>query len=97
MSKSMMTIHKEIEKKEYAKSPLGLLEKKISAFYDKMVMAQKKLPENLAKEVYDIRDKQEKKYMEYLELRMVEDKKHIDSLLEEAFIKELAILEKYDG
>jgi hypothetical protein len=93
---SVLTIHKEIEKKEYEKSPLGQLEKKLRKFYDSLVIKKKKLPENLAKEVYDLRTAHEKKYMDYLDERVKKDKEAIDVMLSEAFTKELEILKKYN-
>jgi hypothetical protein len=91
----MLTIHREIEKKEYEKSVLGQLEKRIRNFYDEMILKKKQMPEDLAKEIYDIRDSQEKRYMEYIDMRNVEDRKAIDSMLEDAFNKELAVIDKY--
>lgn len=93
----MMTIHKEIEKKEYEKSPLGLLEKRLRTAYDKLTLNKKQLPEDLAKQIYDIREKNEKDQMEYIDFRLVEDRKAVDAMLTDAFNKELEILEKYDG
>lgn len=96
MSKGVLTIHRELEKENYRKSPLGQLEKKLNSFYKRMKEEGKSLPENLAKEIYDIREAQEKAYENYVNERIVKDREAVDNLLMEAFNKELEIINKYD-
>jgi hypothetical protein len=94
MSKSVLTIHKEIERKEYAASPLGKLEKVIGEIYREMQLKKEALPEDLAKQVYDIREENEKWQMQYIDDRLKADREAVDSKLLESMTRELAILEK---
>jgi hypothetical protein len=94
MSKSVLTIHKEIERKEYAASSLGKLEKVIGEIYREMQLKKEALPENIAKEVYDIREENEKWQMQYIDDRLKADREAVDSKLLESMTRELAILEK---
>ena len=95
MSKSILTIQKEILKKEYAKSPLGILEKNIGEFYVEMNRKKKKLPEDVAKQIYDIRDGNEKAVMKYIEDSQKRDREAVDSLLLEAMSKEWDLITKH--
>lgn len=97
MGKSILTIHKEIEKQAHAKSPLGQLEKKLRTFYDSMVMKREKLPEHLAKEIYNIREENEKRTMEYIDERLKKDRDAVDEFLMDAMTRELEIINKYNG
>lgn len=95
MSKSLLTIHKEIEKKEYAKSPLGLIEKELGNFYAELKKFGTTLPEDVAKQIYDIRDENEKAQIKYIEDSQRRDREYVDNLLLEAMTKEMTILNKY--
>lgn len=96
MSKSVLTIHKEIEKKAYAESPLGKLEKEIGRIYDAFKIKNKKLPEDVAEKIYDIRDENEKWQLEYIERTNREHKEAIDAKLLDSMTRELNILKEYE-
>ena len=93
--KSVTTLHRELLKKDYAASPLGIAEKKISKFYEDMVAKSQALPEEIAKKVYDIREANEKAQMDYIERSQRENREMVDSLLLDSFTKEIAVLEDY--
>lgn len=97
MGKSVLTIHRELAKKEHAKSPLGKLEKELSRFYDEMILKKKQLPEEFAEQIYDIRDNQEQWMLDYIERTNLEQKKAIDDKLFESMTKELEVINKYRG
>lgn len=92
---SGLTIRKEIEKKAYAESPLGKLERQLTKFYDGMKLSNKALPEEYAKEIYDIRDQHEKDEMAYIEMSLKRDKEANEKMLFDAFTKELEVINKY--
>lgn len=92
---SILQIHKELEKKEYANSPVGKLEKQIRQFYDGLTTTGQKLPETVAKQVYDLRDENEKKHKEYIDYTLKRDKEAVDDLLINSFTKELEILNNW--
>lgn len=91
----VLSIHKEIAKKEYQQSPLGKVERKLTKIYDNMKLNSQALPESIAKEVYDIRDENEKWNLAYIERTNKEHREAIDAKLLEAMSKELDILEKH--
>lgn len=95
MSKSVLTIEKEILKKEYEKSPLGQIEKKLRAFYDGMVTKGEVLPEEIAKKVYDIREENEKRTMEYVDDRLKQDRETVDNFLLDAMTREEEVLNNF--
>lgn len=92
---SLLSIHKELEKKQYAESPLGKLERKLHDFYDEMVLRKEALPEDIAKQVYDIRDKNEKDQKDYIDMTLKRDKEAVGKMLFDTFTKELEILNNY--
>lgn len=91
MSKSLLTIHREILKKEYDKSPLGIVEKKLKEFYGK----NKILPKHILKEISAIREENEKAQMKYIEDSQREDREAVDRMLLESMEKELSIINNY--
>lgn len=91
--KSILNIHKEIIKKEYEKSPLGQMEKKLRRFYE----SGEVLSEEAAKLIFDIRREHEKKQEEYIELTNKQHREETDKMLFDAWTKELAIIEKHHG
>lgn len=93
MSKSLLTIEKEYLKKEYEKSPLGIIEKKLRAFYDNLYVTGNKLDEETSKKVSDIRDENEKRVQEYIDTRLKLDREAVDSFLLESMTKELELIE----
>lgn len=95
--KSGLTIHKEIQKAEYAKSPLGQLEKKLGKFYQDLLLKREKLPEDIAKKVYDIRDAHEKAQTQYIEDSQRRDREAVDAMLFDAMNKEWNLLEQYQS
>lgn len=95
MAKSLLTIHKEILKKEHAKSPLGILEKNIGDFYSKMQRDRKQLPEDIAEKIYNIRDANEKNVMAYIEASQKRDKENVDEILLHSMTKEWEIINAY--
>lgn len=92
---STLTIHKEIEKKAYAQSPLGKLERQLTKFYDGLKLSNKALPEDVAKQIYDIRDKHEKDQMDYIDMTLKRDKEANEKMLFDSFTKELEVINKY--
>lgn len=92
----MLTIQKERLKKEYAKSPLGLIEKQLRDFYDSLVVKGQKLPEDYAKQVYDIREDNEKRVGEYVETRLKHDREAVDDFLLDAMTRELEVLNNFN-
>mgnify|MGYP001609316727 CR=1 FL=1 len=90
-----LSIHKEIEKKKYAESPIGLKEKSLRKIYDSLTLKNEKLPEEVAKKVYDVRDENEKWQMEYIRKTNLEHKEAVDAKLLESMTKELDILNAY--
>jgi len=93
MSKSNLTIYKEVLKKEYAKSPLGLAEKKLREFYDESYLKSNPIPEEILEKIDKIRGDNEKKYLEYIETRQKTDKEWLDDRLLEAMTEEISLLE----
>lgn len=92
---SALTIRKEIEKKAYAESPQGKLERQLTKIYDGMKLQNKAFPEDVAKEIYDIRDKHEKDQMAYIEMTLKRDKEATDKMLFDAMTQELEVINKY--
>lgn len=92
---SALTIHKEIEKKAYAESPIGKLERKLTKFYDGMKLGNKVLPEEFAKQIYDIRDQHEKDQMSYIDMTLKRDKDATEKMLFDTFTKEIEVINKY--
>jgi type II secretory pathway component PulJ len=102
MSKSILTLHKEIEKAEYAKSPLGIVEKKLGKIYQDFRLKNDALPESVAKQVYDIREENEKWITQFtadnaemIKKLQVEWRDEIDERLLKALSKELKIVEAF--
>lgn len=93
MSKSVLTIHKEYIKAEYAKSPLGKLEKKLRAFYDKINLKQITLTQAEIDAINKIRTENEEWNTAYIERTEKEQREAVDAKLLEAFTAELKILE----
>lgn len=91
----VLQLHKEIEKKEYANSPVGKLERQMTAFYDEMFLAKKALPEDVAKQIYDIRDENEKKHKEYIEYTLQRDRDAVNAILIDSFTRELEIINNW--
>lgn len=96
MSKSILTIHKEIERKEWEKTPLGQLEKNIRQFYNRMSKNGKRLPEEVAKKVYEIRTENEKIQLEYIERTNREHKEFIDQSLLKSMGEEWELIKEYN-
>ena len=90
-----MTIHKEIEKKEYAKSPLGIVERDLTKVYDELKIQGRKLPENLCREIYKIREDNEKWQMKFIEDSMIEQRKKVDEKLLESMTAELTLIKSH--
>lgn len=95
MSKTGLTIQKEIQKKEHEKTPLGQVEKKLRNFYDNLLVKGEKLPEYLAKQIYDLRDEHESKQLKYIEDTEKEQAIAVDKMLYDTMSSELTLLEKY--
>lgn len=95
MSQSVLTIHREMQKKLYQESPLGKVEKEIGRIYDDLKLKSKELPEDIAKEIYAIREENEKWQLEYIERTNKEHREAIDAKLLESMTRELAILKKH--
>lgn len=98
---SVLSIHKEIEKKKYAESPLGKVERKLTKIYDALKLSSKQLPEDIAKEIYEIRDDNENwnlitvdKYAKIIQDINEKHRDEVDAKLLEAMSKELDILIK---
>lgn len=92
---NILKIHKEIAKKEYAESALGKVERELTRIYDNLKITKSALPEEIAKQVYDIRDENEKWNLDYIERTNKEHREAIDAKLLEAMSKELEILNKH--
>lgn len=92
---SILSIHKEIEKRKYAESDLGKAEKELGKIYDSLKIKNSKLPEDIAKKIYDIRDENEKWQTEYIERTNREHKEAVDGKLLESMTKELEILKSH--
>lgn len=90
-----LSIHKEIEKKAYAESPLGKAEREITKVYDSLTLSGKKLPEDVSKQIYDLRDENEKWQLAYIERTNREHKEAINNKLLESMTKELEILKQH--
>lgn len=90
-----LSIHKEIEKKNYAESPLGKIEREITKIYDAMKLSSTALPEDVAKKIYDIRDENEKWQLDYIERTNREHKEAVNNKLLESMTKELGILKEH--
>lgn len=97
MSKSILTINKEIERKAYFETPLGKVEKALRKFYDELKLKSSKLPEDVAKQVYDIRDANEKAITEYMAKASKEHREAVDKLLFDAMSKELELVTNYQS
>lgn len=96
-NKNMLSIHKEMEKKEYAESPLGKIEKQLRNFYEGVEIKKwEKLPEHLAEQVFEIREENEKKQLEYIDQANKKHKQFVDEMLLEAMTKELEIIKKHN-
>mgnify|MGYP001610017802 CR=1 FL=1 len=95
--KSLLSIQKEMLKKEYDKTELGQLQKKIGKFYNQVKENQWILPDNLLKQVNDIRNENEKAQMEYIERTNREHREYLDQTLLESMSKEWSLLEKYQN
>lgn len=93
--KSILSIHKEILKKEYAKSPLGIIERKLREFYVEMERSKKQLPEEYAKKIFDIRNNNEVAQSKYVEDSLKRDREAVDKMLLEAMEQELEIINNY--
>lgn len=92
-----LSIQKRLIRDEYNKSPIGQAEKKLKGLYDAMVLNGQKLPEDIAKIVFELRDKNEKAQMSYIEEAQKRDREAIDSMLMESFNEEIKILEDYQS
>lgn len=91
---NVLSIHREIEKKAYAESPLGKVERALTKIYDGLKLDQKKLPEDVSKQIFDVRDENEKWQLEYIERTNREHKDAINAKLLESMTRELEILKK---
>lgn len=97
MTKSILTINKEIEKKAYLETPLGKVEKALRKFYDDLKLKNSKLPEDVAKQVYDIRDANEQAIKDYMDRSNKEHRESIDNFLLQAMSKELELVTNYQS
>jgi hypothetical protein len=91
----VLSIHKEIEKKKYAQSPLGKVERELTKIYDALKLKNGKLSEELAHKVYDIRDENEKWQMKYIEDRIKADREAVDAKLLDSMTRELNLLKEH--
>lgn len=91
--KSPLTIQKELLKKEYEKTPLGIAEKKLRKFYDDAYLNSWVIPEETLKQRDVIRTENEKRVMEYVETRQKIDKEWIDDALLDSMSREILLLE----
>lgn len=91
---SMLSIHKEIEKKKYAESPLGKLEKELGQFYDGLQITKRELPTDVLEQVNRIRSEHEKAQTDYIDMTLKRDRQAVDDMLFKAMTDELAILQK---
>lgn len=92
---NVLSIHKELEKKQYAESPLGKAEREMTKIYDALKLSGKALSEDVAKKIYDVRDENEKWQLEYIERTNREHKEAVDGKLLESMTKELNILKEH--
>jgi hypothetical protein len=92
---SILTIHKKILKDEYDKSILGRLERKMNKIYDSMKLYGFALPEDVAKKVYDIRERNENEQKSYIDITLKLDRENVDNMLYKSMKHELEILENY--
>jgi hypothetical protein len=95
MSKSGLTIHKEMQKKLYQESELGKVEREITKIYDNLTLKKQQLPEEISKKIFDIRDENEKWQLEYIERTNREHREAVDAKLLESMSKELDILKQH--
>ena len=96
MSKGMLSLHKEILKKEYEQSPLGKIEKELRKYYEGVELKKyDKLPEDLAEQVFDIREENEKAQLDYIEQANKRHKEAVDEMLLTAMTKELEIIRNF--
>lgn len=96
MSKGMLTLHKEILKKEYAESPLGKLEKKLRKFYDECKVYKKyELPEDIAEQIYNIREENEKEQLAYIDESQKRDREKVDEILFKSMSQEWEIINNF--
>lgn len=101
---SYLTIQKELAKKEYEKTPVGIAEKKMRKLYDTIYLKKIEVPEDVLKQRDEVREKHEKKYGEYVEKATKRDKENwkndrdaVDKMLLESFTKEISLLEPIVG
>lgn len=90
-----LSIQKDLLKREYANSPLGKVEREITKIYDSLKLKESQLPEDIAKQIYDIRDENEKWQLAYIERTNKEHKEAVDGKLLESMTKELDILKQH--
>lgn len=95
MSKSILTIHKEIYKKEYYKSPLGILEKKLGKFYEDMRRKKVEVPKETAQAIIKIREDNEKAQQDYIEESQKRDREKVDEILFNSMQAEWDIISKF--
>lgn len=95
MGKTVLSIHKEIEKKRYAESPVGKMERELTKIYDSLKLKNQKLPEDIAEQVYNIRDENEKWHLDYIARMNRERSEAIEAKLLESFTKEVELLKKH--
>lgn len=103
MGKSLLTIHKEIERKAYQESPLGKMEKKLRAFYDGVDL--KTIPEpskEFVGQINAVRSQNEEDQMAFNKtiserIRAIEEeaREGVDKMLLDAMTKEWEIIDKY--
>lgn len=84
-----------MQKREYAKTPLGITERKLTKIYDEMRLSNKSLPEDVSKKIYDIRNANEQAQKDYIDMTLKRDKKAVDDMLLESMTNELGILNNY--
>ena len=95
MSRSLISIHKEIEKKAYRETPLGKVEAEIGKIYSDLKAKGARLPESVCKEIFDIRTGNEKDQLAYIERTNREHKEAVDEMLLKAMSKELKVIKKH--
>ena len=93
--KSLLTIEKEYLKKEYQKSPLGLVEKELNKVYDQLYLTNNKPTKEIIDSINKIREDNEKRVQEYVENRLKLDREAVDNFLLESMTEELGILTSY--
>lgn len=94
-SNSALGIHKEILRQEYAKTEVGKAEAKLKEFYGNLKKKGEALPEEIAEQVYNIREANEQAQLEYIKQSEKENREKVDQILLDSFNKEIAILENY--